>query len=218
MKFLLILIWVSCLVVTNAAAAWELEKTKDGIQVYSQAKPGYKLKQYKAHTQINKDADTILAALQDTEACQQWVHNCVSNRMVDMSDVKRRIYHTIIHSPLWFKDRDFYLQSHVVYDPQEQLFTISLLSKPEHAPPSKNEVRIIDVEMLWRLRSLADDSTLVTYQVYIDPKLPIKTINHAMIKRSIFETMRGLIQLVEKPIYATTKYSDSELDMLIESN
>lgn len=207
---------VCCLVVVNSVAAWELEKEEDEIYLYSLQKPHYKLKHHKAETHINKDADTILAALQDTSACAEWVYKCVSNDMVDMSDVKRRIYHTIIHSPLWFKDRDFYLQSQVVYDPAEQLFTITLVSKPEHSQVNNDQVRITDVEMTWTLQYIADDVTAVSYQVYIDPKLPIKAVNHAMIKKSIFQTMVGLTELVEKPIYASTKYSASELEMLIE--
>jgi hypothetical protein len=207
---------VCCLVVLSPVAAWELEKDKDKIFLYSLQKPNYKLKHHKAETRINKDADTILAALQDTEACAQWVYKCVSNVMVDMSDVRRRIYHTIIHSPLWFKDRDFYLQSYVVYDPAEKLFTISFVSKPEHSQVNNDQVRITDVEMTWTLQYIADDVTAVSYQVYIDPKLPIKAVNHAMIKKSIFQTMLGLTKLVENPIYASTKYSASELEMLTD--
>jgi hypothetical protein len=205
------------LVVTvHAETTWKQVKIKDDIIIYSLQKPNYKLKHYKAETLIKKDSDTILAALQDTEACSEWVYNCISNNMVDMSDVRKRIYHTIIHSPLWFKDRDFYLQSHVTYEPEEKLFTISFVSIPEHSKASNDQVRISQVEMIWSLKHISDDMTSVTYQVYIDPKLPIKTINHAMIKKSIYQTMLGLIKLVEKPIYATTKYSESELEMLTE--
>jgi hypothetical protein len=215
MKKILVLL-VGCLVVMNVTAAWELEKNKNEIYLYSQQKPSHKLKHYQAETQINKDADTVLNALQDTQACAEWVYNCVSNALVGMSDVHKRIYHTIIHSPLWFKERDFYLQSFVVYDPIQKLFTITLESTPNHAKAANDKVRITEVSMIWTLQYLADDLTAVTYQVYIDPKLPIKTVNHAMIKKSIFQTMQGLTKLVEKPIYATRKYSKSELEMLSE--
>jgi len=57
---------------------------------------------------------------------------------------------------------------------------------------------------------------LVTYQVYINPKLPIKSFNHMIIKMSIYQTMLGLEKIVEKPIYADTKYSKSELEMLTQ--
>ena len=217
MKKIAFLLLIGSAIIGHADSDWQLEKNKDEIVIYSAPKAGQKLKQYKAEFQINKDADTILAALQDTAACSEWVYNCVTNDMVGMSDVSTRLYHTVIHSPLWFKDRDFYLQSQVVYDSTEKLFTISFVAKPEHAETSKDQVRISDVEMTWQLKYLAKDQTLVIYQVYIDPKLPIKAINHAMIEKSIFQTMLGLRMLVEKPIYATKKYSKAELDMLTES-
>ncbi len=212
------LLLLCCAVVAIAAPGWELVKDKNEIYIYSMQKPNHKLKHYKAETRIQKDADTILAALQDTEACDEWVYNCISNHMVDMTDVSNRIYHTIIHSPLWFKDRDFYLQSHVVYEPKEKLFTISLVSKPQHTKETKDTVRITQIEMIWSLKYVSDTMTSVTYQVYIEPKLPIKTINHAMIQKSVFQTMLGLTKIVDKPIYATTKYSKSELEMLTEDN
>ncbi len=104
----------------------------------------------------------------------------------------------------------------MIYDPVLKLFTIHFTSQPEHAEINKDHVRISDIEMTWQLQNLADNLTLVTYQVYIDPKLPIKAINHKMIQKSIFQTMLGLIRLVEKPIYGSYKYSDSELEMLSE--
>lgn len=217
MKSISILLLANLIVGVNSASAWELEKQKDDIAVYSLQKPNYKLKHYKAETRIHKDADTILAALQDTEACAEWVYNCISNSMVDMADVRKRVYHTVIHSPLWFKDRDFYLQSQVVYEAKEKLFTISLESKSDYAKVSEDRVRITEVEMTWQLTYVSDDVTAVTYQVYIDPKLPIKAINHTMIQKSVFKTMQGLIEVVDKPIYAETKYSESELEMLTEN-
>jgi hypothetical protein len=218
MKKFLILLLICMVGIVNAATDWQLIKNKHNIFIYALQKPHYKLHHYKAQTSIKKDADTILAALQDTETCSQWVYNCISNEMVDMTDVRKRIYHTVIHTPLWFKDRDFYLQSSVVYDPEEKEFLIRFVSKPEHTKETNERVRITQVEMIWRLKYLADDLTLVTYQVYIDPKLPIKTINHLMIKKSVFQTLLGLTKVVDKPIYAETKYSNSDREMLTEDN
>lgn len=218
MKIISMLLLLCSVVLLHAASDWKLVKDKSDVQIYSQQKPGYKLKQFKAETQIKTDADTILAVLQDTQACAEWVYNCISNDMVAMSNVSKRIYHTTIHSPLWFKDRDFYLQSQVVYDPVDKMFTITLDSKPAYAKAVKGKVRVIQVAMVWRLQYIAADETAVSYQVYIDPKLPIKAINHAMIQKSVFQTMLGLTKQVKNPIYATTKYSESELEMLTEDH
>jgi pyruvate formate-lyase activating enzyme-like uncharacterized protein len=218
MKKILILLLIWLFGVVNAENNWQLVKEKNNIYIYSLQKAHYKLHHYKAQTSINKDADTILAALQDTEACSQWVYNCISNDMVDMTDVRKRIYRTVIHSPLWFKDRDFYLQSSVIYDQDEKEFTINFVSKPDYAKESNDMVRIKQVEMTWRLKYLANDKTLVTYQVYINPKLPIKTINHMMIKKSVFQTLLGLKKVVENPIYSEIKYSKFDLEMLSEDN
>jgi hypothetical protein len=198
------------------AVEWKLVKEKNDIVIYSVQKPGYKLKHFKAQITLHKDTDTILTALQDTKACPLWVYNCLSNDMVDMIDFRKRVYHTQIYSPLWFKDRDFYIQSNVVYNPTEKLFKVSFVSQPEYRQEIKDTIRIKQVEMNWSLKSISDNETLVTYQVYINPKLPIKSFNHMIIKMSIYQTMLGLEKIVEKPIYADTKYSKSELEMLTQ--
>ena len=210
----MLLLIISFIGLSQAATGWRLVKDKDDIRVYSQQKPDYSLKHFKAETHINYRPDTVLAALQDTQACTQWVHNCISNQMVEMIDVRTRIYHTTIKAPLWLKDRDFYQQSHVVYSPGEQLFTISFQSRPDYAPVNDKTVRIHDIEMKWTLKALDIDKTEVTYEVYIDPKLPFKSINHAMIKKSVFKTLQGLAEIVQKPKYGETTYSEAELELL----
>jgi len=215
-------IWYLCFVLlisyTNFVSAedWKLVKNKKDISIYSLQKQHYKLKHFKALVTINKDADTILAALQDTENCKQWVYNCFSNKMVDMIDFRQRVYHTIIESPLWFKDRDFYLESDVIYNPLNKQFTVSFKSIPNYKKASKKIHRVKNIEMTWNLESISDNKTLVNYQVYIDPNLPIKPINHSMIKKTIFKTMQGLKEIVNNPVYAETKYSKSELELLAQ--
>ncbi|MCX7552270.1 START domain-containing protein [Marinicella sp. S1101] len=218
MMKLIMTLMLACLVMAAAGAEenWQLVKDKDQIQIFATQKTGHKLKHHKAETEINKDVDTILAALQDTAACPEWVYQCITNKMVEMIDVKQRIYHTSIDSPLWFKSRDFYLQSDVSFDPKTRSFVIVLVSIPNHAGFQENHVRLTDVSMIWRLHPIGESLTAVSYEVYIDPELPIKSINHQMIKRSIFKTIEGLRHLVEKPIYAQTKYTASELEMLVE--
>ncbi len=213
MRKLLILL---CIFTVNAAPEWKLVKEKNGIEIYSQQKSGYKLKHHQANTTIKKDISTILAVLQDTDACKKWVYRCISNKMVEMIDIKKRIYHTIIHTPLWFKNRDMFLESSVIYDPEKKELNILFISQPQYNKKSKNRVRITDIEMSWRLKYLTNEMTSVTYQLYIDPKLPIKTINNRMIKKSIFQTLLKLKEVVEDPIYEEIKYSTTDFEMLTD--
>ncbi|MFV0543547.1 MAG: START domain-containing protein [Marinicella pacifica] len=210
------LLLICFIAVADAITVWSLIEDKAGVQVFSREESGQDLKRFKAQTRIDDPADTILAALQDTKACPEWVHNCVSNKMVEMIDVKTRIYHTTVNAPLWFKHRDFYQQAHVVYEPKERVFTISFQSRPDYAPESNQAVRIHDVEMTWTLKAVGQRETEVTYEVYIDPRLPFKSINHAMIKRSMYKTLQGLAEIVQSPKYKGTTYTEAELEMLSE--
>ena len=104
MEKILILLLVCIILDVNAAIDWKLVKDKNEIQIYTTQKLNHKLKHFKAQYHIKKNAKTILAALQDTSACSQWVHNCISNELVSVTNVRIRTYHTIIKSSLWLKD------------------------------------------------------------------------------------------------------------------
>ena len=45
------------------------------------------------------------------------IKNYWGGEMVEKIDERHRIYHTEIAAPLWFKNRDFYIQSYVKYIP-----------------------------------------------------------------------------------------------------
>ena len=214
-KLLLILL-IPFSLAFSSELEWRLVKDKSPLYIYEVKKQEYRLKHFKAQSIIKKNLGTVLAALQDTQACPRWVYNCVSNEMLNMEDIRKRIYHTIIHSPLWFKDRDFFLQSYVKYNPVEKLLVISFESIPNYAKVSKERVRIEQIEMQWSLKKLSNEMTLVTYHVYIDPRLPIKSLNNKMIVKSIFQTMVGLTNIVENSKYSKNKYSESELELLTE--
>jgi hypothetical protein len=218
MNILIFILLITHFCLNCSAEKWNLIKDKNEIYMFELSKPNYQLNQYKIETIIKKDMATVLAALQDTSNCQQWVYNCISNKMVKMIDVRKRIYHTIVHSPLWFKDRDFFIESHVIYEPNEKKLIIDFDSKPEYAEESIDKVRITDVDIKWVLKYLSADMTLVTYQIYIDPKLPIKAINQKMIQKSVYETIIGLTKIVENPVYAQIKYSEYELEKLSDDS
>lgn len=67
-KFMMLLL-LNFTVAVQAESVWQLVKKDAGIAVYTSQKPNFPLKHFKAETSVNKDVSTILAALQDAEAC-----------------------------------------------------------------------------------------------------------------------------------------------------
>lgn len=219
MKNILIIILIyTCSINAQASIGWKLIKNKHNIEIFTLQKPGYKLKHYQAKTTVDRDMGTILAVLQDTELCQQWVYQCVSNKMIEMIDIRKRIYHTIINAPLWFKDREFFVKSSVKYDKQKKALEISFDSQPHYQNETTNKILINQINMIWRLTFLDKDKTAITYQIYIDPELPIKTINNMIIKKSIFHTLSRLKEIINNSEYSKYQYTITDFEMLADDN
>jgi len=180
---------------------WQLKKNKDNIKVYQKQLDGFKLKHHKAITVIDVKPQVVLAVLQDSDACPQWVHDCKVNQMVEMIDLTHRIFYTNIAAPLFLKDRDMYLKSDIDFSFDENKYVIKLNSLPTYGETHKNRVRVIDVQMVWTIKTLSQDQTEVTYQVYIDPKTPIKTFVNRAILDSVLKTMQGLRDITKLKKY-----------------
>jgi len=193
---------------------WQLKKNAKDIQVYQKKQDGFKLKHHKAVTLIPGTAGVILAVLQDAEACPEWVFKCKSSQMLGATNMRTRIHYTNINAPLLFKDRDMYLRSNSAYYSQTKTVVIELDAVPDYDGEHKNRVRIRQVNMIWTLKAVDNKLTEVTYEVYLDPLIPVNALVNKFIFNSVFHTMHGLTKMVKQQKYHQQAYTQSELEFI----
>ena len=193
----------------SAKAQWELVKNKDGIKVFLRTVPGSKIKEFKGVTNIDSSLDSILAVLDDTDACPQWIHNCKDPVKLSQISFNEGYVYQVIDFPFPVKDRDLILHSVMTQNADTKQVTIRLNAVPDYISQTKN-VRIKKSEGFYLLKPLPDGSIEVTWQHHTEAGggIPIWLVN-ALLVDTPFNTLNNLRRIVKREKYqrARLKYS-----------
>ncbi|MGB7290622.1 MAG: START domain-containing protein [Thermodesulfobacteriota bacterium] len=197
----------------SANGEWELAKDKDGIKVFLKTVPGSKIKEFKGVTNIKSSLDSILAVLNDTEACPKWIHNCKDPLKLSEISFNEGYVYQVINFPFPVKDRDLILHSVMTQNADTKEVAIQLTAVPDYISETKN-VRIKSSDGFYLLKPLPDGSLEVTWQHHTEPggRIPKWLVNSLLVDTP-FKTLRDLRQIVKEEKYqrARLKYSPSGL-------
>ena len=207
----LIFVMVLCLIVTigSANAQWELVKDENGIKVYLRTIPGSEIKEFKGVTNINSSLDSIVAVLDDTEACAKWVHNCKDPAKLSEISFNEGYVYQVIDFPFPVKDRDIILHSVMTQKADTKEVTVQLNAVPDYIPETKN-VRIKKSNGFYLLKPLPGGSTEVTWQHHTEPGGHVpKWLVNSLLVDTPFKTLNNLRKIVKEEKYqrARLKYS-----------
>lgn len=200
-----------CSIVTigSANAQWELVKDEDGIKVYLRTVPGSKIKEFKGVTNINSSLDSILAVLDDTEACPKWIHNCKDPAKLSEISFNEGYIYQVIDFPFPVKDRDIILHSVMTQKADTKQVTIQLNAVPGYISETKN-VRIKKSDGFYLLKPLPGGTIEVTWQHHTEPggRIPKWLVNSLLVDTP-FKTLNNLRKIVKEEKYqrARLKYS-----------
>ena len=206
---ILLIILCSSAMMGSAKAQWELVKDENGIEVFLRTVPGSKIKEFKGVTNINSSLDSIVAVLDDTEACPKWVHNCKDPVKLSEISFNEGYIYQVIDFPFPVKDRDLILHSVMTQNADTKQVTIRLVAVPDYIPETKN-VRIKRSDGFYLLKLLPDGSIEVTWQHHTEPGGGIpKWLVNSLLVDTPFKTLRNLRQIVKEEKYqrARLKYS-----------
>jgi hypothetical protein len=207
--FLLLAFICSIMSTRSANAQWELAKDKDGIKIFLRTIPGSKIKEFKGVTNINSSLDSILAVLNDTEACPKWIHNCKDALTLSETSFYEGYIYQVIDFPFPVTDRDLILHSVMTQSADTKEVTIKLTAVPDNISETKN-VRIKKSDGFYLLKPLPDGSIEVTWQHHTEPGGGIpKWLVNSLLVDTPFKTLNNLREIVKEEKYqrARLRYS-----------
>ena len=70
---------------------WKLEKNKDGIQIYTRLKQGYRIKGFKAVTTLDVKLESAVALVKDSEVVHEWYNHVKSGEPVEEFDFEEDV-------------------------------------------------------------------------------------------------------------------------------
>lgn len=188
------------------APAWQLSKTEDKIQVYTQPYSDSKFQAFKAVSTLNQSIESIFAVLSDPPSCPLWIDNCIKSSAykkngLESNTLSDRYGYSLNKLPWPFKNRDLIvhiLTSNRILAPgddgiNKQEITISMSSDGLHKNDSSEVVHITDSKTVYILRSITQNQTELVWMQHTEPggQLPSWLVNTMIVNLPV-KSIRAL--------------------------
>lgn len=161
-----------------ALADWELEKNANGIKVYTRKNEGDRIKEFKAITTIFASRIKIAEVVTRISDYPNWYPHCGEAKVRKIiSSTERQVYYRL-DLPWPADDRDCLMIMKVKANKAKKE-TVIYFSNDGGSTKLSDAIRMPSAEGFWKLTSLEDEKTKVTFQFSSDPggNLPAWIIN-----------------------------------------
>ena len=177
--------------------AWELDKDKEGVQVFTRKVEGYAIKEYKAIITLKTTATQLTNLLKDHANLKSWFVKCpISKRLKKVSNNEYYVYF-LNDAPWPVSDRDNITKMiFELLDNGTQV--VYLKCVPNYIPEKSGIIRLPRMQAKWTFEPQADGMVKVTQQVLADlgGKVPGWLVNFAIVEAP-FETLCNLRKEIE---------------------
>lgn len=168
------------------------------MQIYTREERGSPLRATRAVTTLKVRLASIVALLQDTKACAEWVVRCAeSNELKRVSDSVSYIY-SRTDMPWPVVDRDNIAHVRWSRSADSRTITMTTRAAPHFIPGREGVLRFNKSDSIWRLTQQADDTVRVEMLCHVElgGSLPAWLINQIVVDspRQMLESMRRLLR------------------------
>lgn len=195
----------------TAAADWQLDQSRNDIDIYTRSVEDSEFKEFKAVTTIASSVDSILAVISDLDAYPTWFYLCKEAKLLKQIDFSEKYIYQQTSLPWPAKDRDLVYRSTLNYDKESGTILIQFKAEPDMYQET-DSVRISKSDGTYLLKRLADNTVRVTWTLHSDPagKLPA-WITNTMTTDLPYKSLSALKEMVKEDKYqqASLHYSDS---------
>ncbi|MCK5687690.1 START domain-containing protein [Myxococcota bacterium] len=192
--------------ISAQAAAWELKKDEDGIQIYHRDFADSPYVEFKGETVVAAPMASLVALLRDVEACPKWQHKC-GKRITLSGDYT----YQLTDLPWPMSDRYALLYTFFTFAPDGKKVSVRVRDIPleklpaplrKKVPPLKDLVKMNDYDGSWVFTKLSATTTKVVYQMHFDPagSIPSSIMNTGFVDKP-FHTLTKMKTVVKDPKY-----------------
>lgn len=183
-------------------AEWELMRDKNEVQVYTRSVPDSAYKAFRGETVLDVELNRVMALMDDTEACVDWMHSCTSPRLIRKLSPLDRYTYMVNDLPWPATDRALLLRATISQQLPERIVTVALesvapesLSVPDQQrlPESNGAVLVEKAQGFFRFTPLENDQTHVEYQMHLElgGALPASMVN-AQLVDTPYHTLKNM--------------------------
>jgi len=212
-RLLLIFSIVAASLITGPAAMaepeWKLRQSEDGISVYTRKVDGSSVKAFKGTVELDAQLASALALLNDQDACEKWVHGCVSSELLKQLSFEEGFIYQV-NKPPAIRSRDYIF--HVIVDITASLdrAEIRLTSRSDYLPETSH-VRIKRATGTYTIETISPGKIRLTWEQHLEPGgfVPGFIIN-AMLLDIPHRSLRNFRELLKHDKYQQMEFVFSE--------
>jgi hypothetical protein len=191
---------------------WELEKSQDGIEVYTRVVIGSKHKAVKAIMTIQSSLSAAVGLVRDTSACPEWAALCKESYEHERVSETEVYVYSFNDVPWPVSDRDALAHVIWVQDPVTLAVTMTATATEGRLPEVKKVVRLTRAVTRWIFVPTNDGSLDVITEAHVDPSGPTPAwITNMLLVESPIETLTNM-----RAILATGRYDQAHFDFITE--
>lgn len=194
-------------------AEWEIQRSEDGIDVYTRPEPASQFEAVRAVMTLNDvRLSSLVALISDTEACSRLESRCVEAETLDKINQTESVVYRYNNMPFPVRDRDMVLRLKWHQQPDSLNVNVVISNVTGFLPEKKRRVRMPKVNSGWKFVPLPDGSVEVSSEGHIEPgaNLPAWLLNQFLVSAP-FKTMEAVASMVREPLYR-----DAELSFIKE--
>ena len=193
LRFCVIIFLLQTASVILGQTEWELEKSGNGIEIYTREVDEVEIKEFKASTTVNAPLEMLIAALDNIDEHPEWMSDITFARSLpDSPDIT----HYNIKLPFPFKNRYVVMINET--ESSSDYHRIEMWTSEIELDDVDDHVKIPYVKGYWLLTKVDDSTTDVVYQFVSDPggKVPDWLVN-AFVVQSPYKTLSKLKKRLE---------------------
>ena len=194
------------------AQQWQLQKDEQGIRVYLRKVPDSAIKEFRGEIRIRAGLGSLLAVMDDTAACADWVHNCADPIRLDKISFTESYNFQISKMPLFITNRGLIFHTVITQKADNKIITMQMSAIPDYCKNKQTEscqyiqnIKLIPITRsngFYKFIPEADGWTTVIWQQHIEPggRLPGWLVNSLLLDIP-FNTLNNLREIVRNHKY-----------------
>lgn len=178
---------------------WKLEKSKNGINVYTSDIKGSSFKVVKVECNITGTYTKLLSILTNVGGFHKWIYNNKRSQLLKQYTPYDFIYYSETSMPFPFSNRDVIIRMQIKTDSLPKFLTISGSHQKDYLPEIPGRERLHFYKASWKVTMPTASTLHISYLLELDPggKLPGWLAN-SFADKGPFGTFNNLADLLKK--------------------
>lgn len=178
---------------------WKLEKSKEGINVYTAEQKNSSFKAIKVECTLKGTYAKLISILTNVAGFHKWIYNNKQSKLLKKNSTYDFVYYSETSMPFPVANRDVIIRMQIKTDSLPKFMTVAGSNQDEYIPPIPGLQRIEHYRASWKITMPTAGTLHIVYNLEVDPggSLPAWLAN-SFADKGPFNTFSNLADQLNK--------------------